>query len=200
MGVVVPVGEYTATFVFNCDGISKDITWSLGFTTVNLDTLGGMAQEIYDIWTSFTGSDWVPMSTPVMSDQWVFAGVVVARQTETGPLVGQYLDGSRGAVSTDPMPVNCAVLATKNTALGGRKNRGRAYLPPFWPTEGYVNGAGQVDSSFLELGQENYDRAMTSMETAGYVPVLHHSDGSDGTPITSLTIGGTIATQRRRLR
>lgn len=200
MGVIVPVGEYTAEFVFACDGINKDITWGLGFTTGNIGTPSQIAELVYDSFTVFSASLWKPYSTPVMNDNWRFMGVVVTKSTALGPLVGQHLEPTRGSSSSEVMPVNCTLLATKSTGLGGRKNRGRAYLPPLYPAESEIDQAGNITTSLLLIAQANYDRAFTALDTAGIEPVLHHSDGSAGTPISAFTIGGTIATQRRRLR
>lgn len=200
MGVVVPIGEQVATFVFNYDGVAKDVTWSIGCSYPMPISPSDLAALVYDAFVApgVLGS-W-PYEATNMRAGWTFQGVSVMEMTGSGPLVGQFLDAQVGSDGDNALPINCAVLGNKQTALGGRKNRGRAYLPPVFPAESTVNGAGQIDSSDLTTLQAQYDAAFSRLEDNDVTPLLHHSDGSAGTPITGFVIGSLIATQRRRLR
>jgi hypothetical protein len=200
MGIIVPEGEYSATFVFNVEGITKDFTWSLGVTSAVPISPSTMANVLGNMWGVDPGTGSMPFQADRMCNGYSFKGVSVMLMTDTGPLVGEYFDPVEGTGGPSPLPPQCAVLLNKSTALGGRKYRGRAYIPPLFPAESGVDAAGVLDSGHRGTMQDSYDTAMAGMDTAEFVPVLHHSDGTAGTPITALTVGSVIATQRRRLR
>lgn len=203
VGVIVPVGEYTATFVFSCNGTIKTPTWSLGFRYIGGATppLPEQAAEtIREIWSDTTPPYGGPFKPALMATQWTFEGVSVALQDDDGPIVGQAFTPTAGTLSGAPMPINCAILLNKSTARGGRKYRGRAYVPPVYPLEGDVGPVGEIAPSLLANLNPVYNNAYNAMDDVDLEPVLHHSDGAIGTRITSMTVGSIIATQRRRLR
>lgn len=119
----------------------------------------------------------------------------------TSPVVYEKTYAEVGTMVGHPPPSNCAVLVRKNTALGGRRGRGRMYLPPFMLAEGSVDPNGNLDSAFVTGNTQNCTTAfVTNMN-----PVLfHNSDGVTPapapTPITSVAVQSKIATQRRRMR
>lgn len=103
-----------------------------------------------------------------------------------------------------PLPNNCAYLVKKSTALGGRRNRGRMYLP--CPSEADVDGAGLVlaaSVTALNVQLAKLQSGGTVHTAFGFVadPVVLHETGSQ-TPATvsDLSCQPKIATQRRRMR
>jgi hypothetical protein len=111
-----------------------------------------------------------------------------------------------GERTTGSLPPNCAVLLQKRTGLGGRKNRGRLYMPHSVP-EGAVNEAGIIDSVWVATHNTQaaiwMDRLTNGGGTSTPTPmVVLHSLPSDPlpTPVTQLIAQSTLATQRRRLR
>lgn len=197
MSIIVPVGEGTATFVFTCAGITKECTWSVGIRPLDEDWApASIASTIQ----AFSQGSTKPYDAAHMGVAWTFQGVSCMKMTDDGPLVGDFFDPVDGTSNVGNMPINCAVLMNKRTALGGRKNKGRAYIPPCYPAETLVNGAGLVEEEALDNLTEWYEALLGSFVTEELVPCVHHSDGSAGTPINGLVPGGTIATQRRRLR
>jgi hypothetical protein len=108
-----------------------------------------------------------------------------------------YSDGTTSNVA----PSNCAVLFQKRTARGGRKGRGRMYLP--WAVgEGQVTDTGILDPALVS----SYNtRASDWLDTGVFTSDDHlrllHTDLADGVSnvITSITCDSRLATQRRRL-
>jgi len=103
-----------------------------------------------------------------------------------------------GTVSGDPMTPQVAYLVKKLTALGGRRNRGRFYLPGV--VESKVDGAGNVLGAFQTTIQTSMDDFMTDTGAADIGVVILHSDGGTPTDVTSLQVEPKVATQRRRLK
>lgn len=106
--------------------------------------------------------------------------------------------GADGSTTVGPME---ALLVTKQTALGGRQGRGRFYLPG--ASSAKLNPSGLWDASWLVSAQADADAWLADMLSADIPPVLLHSEGSSDTtpePITSLSVQGRVASQRRRNR
>lgn len=98
-------------------------------------------------------------------------------------------------------PPNVTWLIRKNTALGGRAGRGRMYIPGV--PESLVDGAGIIGSGAIADMQTAIDDFFAELATGGFPAVVLHGEDSPltvPTPITSLTVSETVATQRRRLR
>lgn len=118
--------------------------------------------------------------------------------------VPRFIEGTN---SNPPLPPQNAVLVRKRTALGGKRFRGRFYLPPAWFSESGVDHLGNL-SGGLSPFIDRVDTLMEDFDAAGLDPVLLHSP-SEASPedpvppptlITSLQVQTRIATQRRRLR
>lgn len=147
--------------------------------------------------------------------QTVFRGELPAIITLVG---GHVLQGPSGAtqrwdaaiapvVGTSaggPVPPNTSVLVKKVTGSGGRRNRGRMFVPS--PDELQVGSDGALAAAYRTAWQTNIDQLKVggTIHTAfGFLnePVLFHETGTQTpTPITDLTIDTRVATQRRRLR
>jgi len=113
--------------------------------------------------------------------------------------------GSEAGADGNPLPPpNCAALVKKITGLGGRKQRGRAYLPGCSRPGNSLTTAGTFDASDAEaIGDAVFaflaDLASTPSGTEAD-GVLLHSDSTPPTPITATICEPKLATQRRRLR
>lgn len=106
--------------------------------------------------------------------------------------------GSAGAT----IPPNCAVLARKTTARGGRRGRGRMYLP--WvilATD--VSETGTILAAKVTALNTMCGLFLAALTTNGVPMYLLHGPGKTNTgnpdQVTSLTVDPLIATQRRRL-
>ncbi len=144
---------------------------------------------------SFGGLTW---------EGWASLGLLtkVGTSDPSEPITFEGAAGAVGGGTGDPSPPNLSVLVKKLTDRGGRRGRGRMYIPG--PQEPWVNGAGQISTDGLEA----YNGALTVFvdalaEISGIgEPVLLHTLETDGLPnaITSWVLESMAATQRRRMR
>lgn len=125
--------------------------------------------------------------------------------TATGP-EAEVGDGAGiGNPAGECVPPNTSYLLTKNTAQGGRRGRGRMFLPGL--QEAIVNSGGTVlDPQFTTL-QTQWSAFATAMAAAGNgLSLLHTYDPVLGevpippSAVLSLTLSSRVATQRNRLR
>jgi hypothetical protein len=118
-------------------------------------------------------------------------------------------DRPSDTAGTNPLgnliPQNSAYLVRKNTALGGRRNRGRMYLPGV--PESLVSDAGvltPVRVTEVTNALEAWRAALVASVAIEEMVILHAtsllSPTPAPTPVTSLVCQPLIATQRRRLR
>lgn len=198
----VPVGFYEATLLWKATTGPKTFTSAIGLLDIHIPIQSPdattVADSVYNVFTS-VGK---PCASGSMIDDYQFLGVSVAKGTSTGDVVGQHLQTVTGTVVDTCPPCNCSLLITKNTALGGRKYRGRMFVPVAELNEGAVDQSGNILSAQLGPIQARWTAAFTALQAAFLEPILFHQDGgvTDPTPITSLTVQALIATQRRRMR
>lgn len=196
MSVTIPVGAGLAAFHFACAGKADDVITTCGYTPGDGSDPSATANTIYNAFTGATA----PFQAAWINTGYSFLGVSVTEMTGTGPVVGQHFDTIVGTLSGDPMPVNCAVLLRKNTSLGGRKGRGRMYLPPCFFGESGVDPAGVIAGVLLGPLSARFNAANGQLIGVGIFLSLLHEDGSAATPINGFSAQSVIATQRRRLR
>jgi len=115
----------------------------------------------------------------------------------TGPFAeNPHVDAGAGPAAA--VVPNTAGLVKKSTALGGRKGRGRFYLPGL--PEGNVDSGGSIDSALVTAINTDLATFLATLATNGSPMVLLHSDLTTPTLVTSLSLEVVAATQRRRLR
>lgn len=123
---------------------------------------------------------------------------VKAGPNETGG-TWEAVSGTQGASGNNPAPPNVCHLIRKQSALGGRRGRGRM----FWPCieEATVNHAGDVVAGDVAIRQGIVDNFYDAMLADGMQPViLHDTAAVSPTDITALVYDSRVATQRDRLR
>ena len=143
-------------------------------------------------------------------------------QDAPDPLVGVNNNGvSPGQRSDATVAPNAAVLIHKRSAVGGRRNRGRMYLP-WYTTDAGVDELGNLNSAELNAIQTTmtaYRVAIAGDANLGDMVILHDSSKytvtrpsptvkqitrttvvtPSPTVITALVCDPRIATQRRRM-
>lgn len=100
------------------------------------------------------------------------------------------------------LPPNCAVLVHKITTRGGRRGRGRMFLP--WAMQqGLAEEAGGLPGSEVVKMIAACGVFLGKLTDSGIPMVLLHQDGKSdpGFPnlVTNLRVDSRISTQRRRL-
>jgi hypothetical protein len=116
-----------------------------------------------------------------------------------------------GGLNFDSSAPNTSWLITKNTELGGRRGRGRMYVPGV--PELSIDNGGVLESSYFTAQQTAVNAWLAALIAAGSIDflVLEHEPAAPGTQnpspqpslpsvVSSLTVSGLVATQRRRLR
>ena len=114
--------------------------------------------------------------------------------------------GGRSLAST---PANTAALVHKRTARGGRRGRGRMYIPWSLATT-TVSEAGVVTPAEVTVITTAMTNWLTAMAASGPGPVvllhrpslpgtLHPSTAGPPNVVTSMSCDALVATQRRRL-
>jgi hypothetical protein len=196
----VPVGFYEATFLFSNDDSSRISTSALGFLFLGV-TPPTASEAANDLQGISSGSG-MPFAGGEMIDDWSFEGVSVAQGTSEGDLVGQELVTVPGTVTDSTVPMNCSLIVQKNTALGGRRNRGRMFIPPIILNDGAVDVAGNIAPGPLATIQGNFNDWYAALVAADWEPALFHQGAGAPVPtaITSFTVQSLIGTQRRRMR
>lgn len=96
---------------------------------------------------------------------------------------------------------NLSLLIQKRTLFGGRSGRGRFFLPGV--PEGQVTASGTINAPYVNGMQNVMTDFLEGLQGAGWPMVVLHRPGAPLTtpsPVASLLVQATAATQRRRLR
>lgn len=139
----------------------------------------------------------------ILSSSASIADVTVRLSLDGGePLVGSATVNSPGIGNTASPPPNVAVLVHKRTARGGRRGRGRIFLP--WCVhESNIDAAGILNTDGITFTQTAMNAMLTGLADEGNAMVLLHSTGAttpgDPNEVTSLVVQNLVASQRRRL-
>lgn len=198
MGVDVPPGFAQGIWQFQKAGDNDPMICTMGMDLSGLATsYEQAASDFYDAWSSNVLARQPSSLTLTKAELRVGQdGGDPIVYTETGTAVGTGADTY--------LPQNCAVLVQKRTALGGRRNRGRMYVP-YLAAEAAVDSVGTISTVELAAFQSSFNGVLLDLQAIGSGPVVLHENPSVGvppvpTPITSLVVDARIATQRQRLR
>jgi len=199
MALIIPPGFAQATIPFKHASVAREAVITFGVDS------------------SAAGGDYVDLANKILNDYATSFGTVLDSDVTAGPVrlrVGQdggdplsvegtstFAAGAGGA----SLPSNCAVLFKKTSATGGRKGRGRFYLPWSCADSG-VNDVGQIDPLDVPEFQTLADAFLSDLESdppESPMVILHDSEGAGAEPspsvVLALTVDPLIATQRRRL-
>lgn len=196
MGVEIPVGYGVCRVMWKPITAPDNVLTTFGF----LFPITHTPQEAADAcWASLSGSVG-PLNQAKFSTRYQSVGVEVTCMTGTGPILANKTVRTTGTGTGSPLTTNTAILGKKNTARGGRKGRGRFFIPGIQVSEIDVDETGLILEAERVKVQITWDSWLSAQAATPFLPVLLHSDGGPGDSITSLTIEPIVATQRRRLR
>jgi len=130
-----------------------------------------------------------------MADVWAYTRFT--SRDATGVITDLSMGVSGGTAHTAATP-NVAFLFKKTTSLGGRKQRGRMYLPGV--SEQDVDEMGIVVESKLTELASNMGSWIAAVEAAHFGPTLLHNGTTAPTSLSGIVIESLAATQRRRMR
>lgn len=196
--MIIPPGFLSASYELQLTGFSRSAFITMGHeNNTGANDPVAIAEALLDVMITGTSFDNGLDSNVVMRSCTVRLG-----QDGGEPIVGVGTGSTPGSLSSASPPANVAVLVHKRTAAGGRRNRGRLFLP-WYVIETNVQEDGTIDSGTVS-GMNGFMAGWRNeMITANLPPVLLHSVGQTiapaPTPITSLTVDNLVSTQRRRL-
>jgi len=139
--------------------------------------------------------------------------IIDSAVTLTGVQVSLGTDGTADITDIQPanvacsyvgstLPPNCAMLVRKNTGRGGRRGRGRMFIPWCLP-EGNVEEWGTIQSSIVTANQNACNTFFNQLASFLVPMVLLHGPGQTSAPapdlVTNLVVDPLVSTQRRRL-
>ena len=198
MGVVIPVGYGQMSMVFTCSGAPQPVMWTHGFRDDNPIPSPVTAAATWRAALTAAGR---PYAAGNFSTGYIMVAVKATIMTATGPIIGEDPVNVAGTLAAGECPVNTAVLMQKATARGGRRGRGRAYLPPCNVSEVNIGPSGTIANAQLVALQALFTAAYVSIDATDYPPYLLH-DFSEVPPdhVDAWTLQARVATQRTRMR
>lgn len=116
---------------------------------------------------------------------------------DVGPS-GTSPSGLNGSIAGNVTPANLASLIQKQTLLGGRRGRGRIYLPGVPEANTLPNG--NLTGAYNDLLTASWNQFRLDMASSDLPLFLLHSDATPPTEIQLFSVDIRPATQRRRLR
>ena len=190
MPLVIPDGYALCAWKWSLLGDPEPMYTTVGQATPVTGQV--VAEEFADAWLSqFPASN--------MGNPWTFLGATVRFGQPSGPpLIYEAQRSVTGTSNQATIPSNCALLVKKATAMGGRANRGRFFVPMTSVGEDGVDGHGMMSGALVASLQT----AWTALHGLLDPVILHDSSSpvSTPTPVTSFIVQRQIATQRRRMR
>ena len=207
--MTIPVGFGQATILMSGNGLPTGGAVVLGFE----NELGSSAQAAADAY----GEAWRDQVMPLLTDDVTLDEVVVKLgPDDVGPTASSAYS-TAGTIVTENTPPNTAYLVKKTSNLGGRRGRGRIYIPGVDETK--VTSDGRLEATKLGQLQTAMDAFEGEVALAGFPLMILHNPATiwvleDGqprreptadpipvpTPVLDLIVQSTVATQRRRLR
>lgn len=196
MGVVIPANYGVLSFHTKTTGDPEQMIWTLGVGLGSAADVPEVPQLAYDAWGDNIG----PLTSTIVALEEV--------QLKVGPsATGPTYFHSGTAIGADGgqlAPPNCAILVQKRSTLGGRRGRGRCFLPGISSISGSLDSGGnfstgdanEIAAAMTQLGED----LQTDTTIGPVIPVLLHSDATAPSTIVQYTCSPKLATQRRRLR
>lgn len=191
MTIQIPEGFSRVAYRFSLSGDPEVMITTMGYETA---VVGQAVAEAF----ATTFQDAFPPAE--YSASYTFLGVRMEAGADGGPpVIYEAVRTAVGTAASAPLTQNVAILVRKTSLLGGRRGRGRMFLPPMFLPEGEVSANGMINVGPLAAVQNSVTQAFfTDLD-----PVLLHDNVPSilaPTPITNVIVQAQVATQRRRLR
>lgn len=191
MTLVIPPTYYVQRFEFEAVNAANVAACSIGLHYTGADFATDAANA---------DTAWITNMMPVISIAWRLSAI--SWHVADGTVRAQPYD-VEGGDTASPMPPNVAYLLRKGTAMPGRSQRGRMYLPGV--SEPSVDGTGNVLMAKITAIAAGVQGWGVARNAAHFIPHLLHGPNKAGvqpapTQITTISCDNLVATQRRRLR
>ncbi len=200
MGIRVPENHVELVFRHRIDGDNEDMLCTIGCSE---DT--SIGQGFGQAQANDLSAAWGANVTPYLSPSLRFKGLTARSGPDGLGLTWEVVTDIPGTYTGACLPPNCALLIHKRTQSGGRRNRGRFFLPgvPEGTVDQVGNLMGTYPQSVAGLGPALF-AALAGVSGVGELAIFHTTPvgvaGLAPTQITSMDVDQKIATQRRRMR
>ena len=189
MSLRVPAETMETTCHFFCPGQDGDVVTSFGWIGADVDSPPDFATTDAAI-----GQIMGNLSASITMTSISYR---LGSAAADDPVVERAVDFV-GLAGGEMTPVNVAFLVKKTTALGGRRFRGRNYLPGV--AEGVTSDDGSVDTDVVNGINVNIQGMRTDMTGEGIeLALLHQSAPWNPTLVVTAVCEAKVATQRKRL-
>lgn len=206
MALHIPPGYWQCKLRWQLTGDNEEIISTIGVRG-NEPGDRDIVEVAHAVWDAWDGA----FTPNGVCNVYAFVGVDVTEGSDDGTgNVASWDQRRQGDAATAPLPQNCTILVKKRTALGGRANVGRMFLPPAYLGEGDVDHVGDIGAqklSQLVAGLDQFWANLTDSITApgqpiaDFWPVLFHNNPTPTpTDLVGFALSRRIATQRQRLR
>jgi len=190
------VGYASCSYELRQTGLTRP-----AYVTFGVDPSGGdalaVADAVFGAWSAAGSFRSIMDSTVTLTATRASLGT-----DGSGDLVGVNTTTSVGTASGAMVPPNVAVLIHKVTARGGRRGRGRMYIP-WCTTAASVDETGVITPAVVSTITAAMLAWRLALSSAAVPLVLLHAPGQTALPppdpVTGLTVDRIVATQRRRL-
>lgn len=143
-------------------------------------------------------NDFASTLLPILCQSTILESTTIKEgPVETGPSA-EYVQPLPGSINDTQVPPNTSLLLQKQTALGGRENRGRMYIMGVGETS--VGPTGELTGDLVQDFPDAAEQYFGKLELSQLFPVILHNSPSPPTACTAFTGSQIVATQRRRLR
>lgn len=191
---VTPVGYAEITAVFDIPGDAGPANVVLGHEVGALTTLLEILDGATDVWTADPGiMDMITVDV-------ILESINVRWQESAGdPVIGDRQLNEPGRTNDEAASPQICMLVQKITGLGGRKNRGRSYLPG--TPQSVVAPSGLMSQGYYDTHVATIAAFFQQWAAADLeVRILHTSPADTPSEVVAMELVRKVATQRRRLR
>lgn len=188
--MVIPAQHAQIAHHFGGDALPRGATVTYGVGFIGIPTPNSIAETCHALFALHF--------LPLMGSS-VNMPETIARlgPSPDGPS-GSFANPVSGGNSNNHVTPQVSVLIRKRTSSGGRRHRGRFYLPGL--IESGVDPGGLLSGDTPAAFQDGADDFLAALATAALPMVILHFDATDPTTVISLDVDARVATQRRRLR
>lgn len=187
----IPNGDGEIVWHFTLGTDPHDIVVTQGIS----DSLGALTANVASANLAFAA--FADNVLPDLSDDLTLQRAVFSVGTAGDPDIAESsITPDQGGVNFASVPPQVAVLVRKNSGVGGRKNRGRLYLPGCRADE--VDSSGTVTPTTTAAIQAACTAMFADLEAGGMQPAILHGTGLTPTDMVAYVVSNHTATQRRR--
>lgn len=153
------------------------------FSQANGDT-------IFGLWAAFWEA--------IANEGWTIGGTAAWRNLAVDPPDELVAEGTsvNGVGTGDHLPASCAAVISLYGVSGGRRGRGRIYLPGLG--EGDVNGSLLGSGLITAIINGFQDFATDIASATGHVPAIYSRLDGASRVVQAISVDGVIDSQRRR--